>query len=244
MLAIAVGAYAEIVVGNGRVETERRNVPAFGSISVAGSGTLRVHKGGQKVEIACDSNVLPYITTSVVGGELKIGFKPFVSVSNLTKLQFDITCPDLSGLRLSGSGDAYVDAFKGDAFSAAISGSGGIKAELEYRSVSLNSSGSGGFDASVKAGDFKFRCSGSGGAFVRGSADRAEIVVSGSADLGARDFAVDEAHVTVSGSSRIEIRAAKTLDAVLTGSGDLRYWGNPSVSQRVSGSGRVTKAGN
>jgi hypothetical protein len=158
-------------------------------------------------------------------------------------MQFDITLPDLNGLRLSGSGDAYVDAFKGDSFSAYLSGSGGIKAALEYKFVSLNVSGSGGFDAAVKAGKLEIHCSGSGGAFIRGSADRADIVMSGSADLGARDFAAQDARIIVSGSSHIELRTAKSLEVTLNGSGDVRYWGNPSVSQRVSGSGRITKVG-
>jgi hypothetical protein len=244
LAACLAGAHAEIVLGNGKVETERRNVPAFKSISVSGSGTLRVHKGGQKVEISCDSNILPYITTTVAGDELAIGFKPFVGIRNPSKLQFEVTIPELRGVRLSGSGNAYVDAFEGGSFSADISGSGGIKADLDYESVSFNASGSGGFDAAVKARDFRFRCSGSGKAFLRGSADVADVVISGSADLGGRDFAVEDARISVSGSGRIEIGAKSKLDVTLRGSGDLRYWGNPTITQSVSGSGRIAKAGN
>jgi hypothetical protein len=240
---LSLGAFADVVIGNGKVETDRRSVSAFSSISMGGSGTLRVHKGAQKVELTCDSNILPYITTDVEGGELKIGFKPFTSINKATKMQFDVTLPDLKGVRLAGSGDAYVDAFKGDSFSASLSGSGGIKAALEYRSVSLKLSGSGGFDATVKAKEFDLRCTGSGGAFVKGSADRVDVAMSGSADLGGRDLATQDARIIVSGSSHIEIRAAKSIDVTLSGSGDLRYWGNPSISQRVSGSGRIVKAG-
>jgi Putative auto-transporter adhesin, head GIN domain len=240
---LSVGAFAEVVTGNGRAETEQRSVPAFTSISVGGSGTLRVHRGAQKLELTCDSNILPYITTTVSGGELSIGFKPFTSINNPTKMQFDVTLPELRGVNLSGSGDAHIDAFKGAEFSAAISGSGGMKAELDYKSVSLKLSGSGGFDATVKAGRFDLACSGSGGTFIKGSADRADIALSGSAELEARGFATGDARIFASGSSRMEIRAAGSLDVALSGSGELRYWGNPSLSQRVSGSGRVYKAG-
>ncbi len=240
---LAVGAFADMVSGNGKVETERRSVPAFSSISVGGSGTLRVHRGARKLEIACDSNVLPYITTVVSGGELRIGLKPFTSLGNVTKMEFDVTIPELEGVSLSGSGNAYIDAFKGNSFEGALSGSGGIKAELEYRTVALKLSGSGGFDASVKAGRFDLVCSGSGGAYIKGKAEGAAIALSGSAELGARDFAASDAKIVASGSSRMEIRAARSLDVTLSGSGELRYWGNPSVSTRVSGSGRVSKAG-
>jgi hypothetical protein len=236
-------ASADIVFGNGKIETDRRSLPAFKSISIAGSGTLRVHRGGQRVEIAADSNILPYITTAVSGDELKIGFKPFTSITSATKLQFDITLPELSGVSISGSGDAYVDAFKGANFAGMVSGSGGIKADLDYSAVSLSCSGSGGFDATVKAQRLDLRCTGSGDAFLKGSADKAEVAISGSGALGARSFAVADARIIISGSGKAEIKATKSLDATVSGSGDIRYWGNPSVTQRTNGSGRISKAG-
>jgi len=245
MLAtLAVGASADIVIGNGRIASERREVPAFKTISVSGSGTLRVHKGAQKVELKSDSNVLGYITTTVSGDELKIGFKPFTSLLRVTKLEYDISLPELEGVRLSGSGDAIIDAFKGKSFSGSVSGSGGIKAELDYKSISLKTTGSGDFDATVVANELDLRCSGSGGASLQGAASRVGIVVSGSADIRGRELEARDVDITISGSGALEIQAAKSLDAKISGSGDVRYWGNPAVSQRVSGSGKIKKAGN
>jgi hypothetical protein len=239
---LAGASAAEAIAGDGRIVTERRSASAFSSIGFGGAGTLRVRRGAQKVELSCDSNILPYITTEVESGELKIGVKPFASISP-TRLQIDVSLPELAGLRLSGSGDAAVDPFKGESFSAKLSGSGSLRASLEYGSVLLDQSGSGGIDASVKAARLELRISGSGDAALRGAADRVDIVVSGSAEVGARELASQTARVIVSGSSRIELRAAKSLDVALSGSGDLRYWGDPALTQRVSGSGRVTKAG-
>ncbi len=237
------GLFADVLVGNGRVETERRSLPSFTSISLGGSGILRVHRGGQRVELSSDSNILPYITTSVSEGELSIGLEPLTGILSSTKLEYDITLPDLMGVRISGSGDAYIDAFKGEAFSAIVSGSGGIKAELDYRSVDLSCSGSGGFDAAVKAASLELRCSGSGDAFLRGSADRGGITISGSGTLGGRDFSVGDARISISGSGRAELRVGRKLDAVISGSGGIKYWGKPQVSQTVRGSGRISRAG-
>jgi Putative auto-transporter adhesin, head GIN domain len=39
----------------------------------------------------------------------------------------------------------------------------------------------------------------------------------------------------------MEIQALKTLDATISGSGDITYKGNPSVNAQVTGSGRVRK---
>jgi hypothetical protein len=244
LTALAVGASADIVVGNGRISSEKREVSAFKTISVSGSGTLRVHKGAQKVELKSDSNILGYITTTVSGDELRIGFKPFTSLLKVSKLEYDITLPELEGVRLSGSGDAVVDAFKGNDFSGEVSGSGGIKAELDYKSVSLRTTGSGDFDATVVANELELRCSGSGGAALKGAASRVAVIISGSADIRARELEAREVDISVSGSGAIDIRATKTIDAKISGSGDVRYWGSPSVSQRVSGSGKIKKAGN
>jgi hypothetical protein len=244
LAAFAAGAFADIVIGNGKPRTEGRSVPAFSSISVGGSGTLRVHRGGQKVEITSDSNILPYITTMVSGGVLKIGLKPFTSIANRTRMQFDITLPELKGLAIAGSGDAFLDPFTGDSFKAVVSGSGGVKADLGYKAIELSCSGSGGFDAAVKADRFDLRCSGSGEAYLKGSAGRARVTITGSGSLLARDLAVDEARLVVSGSGEAELRAARSLDVAINGSGGVRYWGKPSISQRVSGSGRISQAGN
>jgi len=243
LTAAILGAAADIVRGNGSVVTERRSLSSFSSISLGGLGTLRVHRGGQRVEITSDSNILPFVTTSVSGGELRIGVEPSASIVETTKLQFDVTLPELEGLRLSGSGDAYVDAFKGEDFTAAVSGSGGVKAQLDYRRVELYSTGSGGFDAKLKAATLNLRCSGSGEAYVDGAADLADIVVTGSGMVGARDFAVADARVLVAGSGRVEIRAASSLRVAISGSGEVRYWGSPRIDQNLSGSGRVSKAG-
>ena len=105
MAALVAVAYADIIVGNGRVETESRKVAAFSSISLNGSGTLRVHRGSLKVEITSDSNILPYITATVSGDELRIGVEPFNSIMSATKLQFDVSLPELRGVGVAGSGN-------------------------------------------------------------------------------------------------------------------------------------------
>jgi hypothetical protein len=235
--------FADAVRGNGKIETERRDVSAFTSVSVSGSGTLRVHEGSRKVEIIADSNILPYITTEVSGGVLKIGFKPLTSITRATKMEYDVTVPSLEGVHLSGSGDAYVDAFSGDRFSASISGSGGVKADLDYDSIELSASGSGGYDVELATKSLSASCSGSGKFYLKGAADKAGFAISGSGSVMARNLSAKKADVRVVGSGSVEIRAADELKAALSGSGDVRYWGNPKVDSRVAGSGRVKRAG-
>lgn len=66
--------------------------------------------------------------------------------------------------------------------------------------------------------------------------------VNGSGNINARDVDANEVYATVSGSGDISVTALDLLDARISGSGDIDYWGNPSsVTVDISGSGRVRK---
>jgi hypothetical protein len=240
---LSFAAFADIVFGNGQVKNEERNLPAFSSIHCSGSATLRVHKGPRKLVISADSNILPYITTNVSGSELTIGMKPFTTIMKASEMQFDVTLPEFTGIDMSGSGNAIIDAFKGTSFTATISGSGSMKASLDYKDVSYHASGSGSLDATVIASRFKIECSGSGGIKLRGAAERADVHISGSGSIAARDFTVNALDIGSSGSSDVEIKVKESIKADKSGSGSIRYWGNPRIDQHVSGSGSLEKAG-
>jgi hypothetical protein len=217
-------AFAQIVIGNGRMETERRSVPAFRSIAFSGSGDLEIRRGPQRLAVTADENVLPFVESTVSGGKLHIGFKPGISIIKPSKLVVEIAMPELEELTISGSGVVVVGRFEGDSFEATISGSGSLRADLGYGSVD-------------------FTISGSGGIALAGRADEASVRISGSGSLDARDFAAADARISISGSGNAELRVSKRLDVDSSGSGGVRYWGSPRLSTDVKGSGSVRKAG-
>jgi hypothetical protein len=218
-------ALGDSITANGDVRTEPRSVSTFSSVTLEGSGTLRVHQGSQDVEITADSNVLPYIQTTVSGSRLSIGIKPFTTIWGNPTLEFDVTLPSLNGVVLSGSGNAVVDPFSGGAFAASITGSGGLSANLAYSSIALD-------------------ISGSGGAALLGTAGDARLTISGSGGISAKGLTANTAEVGIYGSGNAELRVVSALSGSLSGSGQLRYWGGPAVTANVSGSGQVIKAGN
>lgn len=217
--------FVDSITANGDVRTESRPVPTFSSVALEGSGTLRIRQGAQDVEITADSNVLPYIETMVTGPRLTIGLKPFTTLWGNPTLVYEISVPSLDGVTLSGSADASVGSFAGGSFDARISGSGSLGAVLAYNHIS-------------------FLGSGSGNASFGGSAAETYVSISGSGSLSARDLTTVKAVVNISGSGGVDIRAVDSLDATIYGSGRLRYWGSPALSQNVLGSGRVYRAGN
>jgi len=94
--------------------------------------------------------------------------------------------------------------------------------------------------AGLKAGDLEARVTGSGDVVLKGVADRLNASITGSGDLRAGDLAAKNVQVAVTGSGDAAVRATEQLDAKVTGSGNVRYSGNPSqVRHKVTGSGVI-----
>jgi hypothetical protein len=86
--------------------------------------------------------------------------------------------------------------------------------------------------------------SGSGQASISGSAEQVDVTVSGSGQFDGRQFQTARASVSISGSGEAIVWATDRLDAKVSGSGKIRYVGNPGqLSTDVSGSGSVTSDG-
>jgi hypothetical protein len=103
-------------------------------------------------------------------------------------------------------------------------------------------SGSGDIQVSgLKAGELEARVTGSGDVTLKGSAERLRAEVTGSGDVHAADLSTKSARVKVTGSGDVTVRVTAELDATVTGSGDVHYYGHPpEVRKHVTGSGDIT----
>jgi hypothetical protein len=82
---------------------------------------------------------------------------------------------------------------------------------------------------------------GSGVISVDGNAGRLEATLSGSGDMRLQDLVARDVVARIEGSGRLWVHAVESLDAAVSGSGAIRYGGNPArVTQDVTGSGAVT----
>jgi hypothetical protein len=96
--------------------------------------------------------------------------------------------------------------------------------------------------ASITAPSLAVDLSGSGKITVGGTVDQQDLTISGSGEYQAKDLQTKIAAADISGSGNAMVTVSDRLDAQLSGSGQLTYYGNPpQVTQEVSGSGRVTK---
>jgi hypothetical protein len=87
----------------------------------------------------------------------------------------------------------------------------------------------------------EIKLSGSGDIrFGRATAKNLNITLSGSGDITAGDLESENVAVRLSGSGDIRVNAKSSLDARVSGSGDIVYRGSPQqVSKSVSGSGDI-----
>jgi hypothetical protein len=93
----------------------------------------------------------------------------------------------------------------------------------------------------LKAESMEATITGSGDVTLKGAADRLRARITGSGDLRAGDLAAKDVHVSVTGSGDATVRATEQLDASVTGSGDVHYYGNPpQVRKNVTGSGDIS----
>jgi hypothetical protein len=96
--------------------------------------------------------------------------------------------------------------------------------------------------ATITAPSLAVDLSGSGKITVGGVVDQQDLAISGSGEYQAKDLQTKIASADISGSGNATVTVSDKLDAQLSGSGQLTYYGNPpEVTQEVSGSGRVTK---
>jgi hypothetical protein len=229
--------------GNGNVTTEKRELPSFSSLSLSGSGTLRLKKGDFKVLVITDSNLQPAILTEVRGKTLYIGARPGVGPLWPTKLEYEVSLPSLDGIGVSGSANVDSEDFSGSALDLDMSGSGSIDGAFSYAKANMRVSGSGSLNTKGSFGSLECHLSGSGRARLSGLASSLIVGLSGSGSLDGREFSADTVEVRASGSGAAEIRAKESIEARMSGSGSLHYWGNPKVDARTSGSGQVERLG-
>jgi hypothetical protein len=177
------------------------------------------------VSIEGEDNLVSYFLTEVSGERLTVKTRPNTSIQTTKPMIVHITVPELTSLRVTGSGDAEMDGWVGDGVNLETTGSGNITI------------------ASLVASEITARLSGSGDIRVDGKAEILVVKGSGSGSFEGPNFQVNTLDATLSGSGDALAWVIQTLEGSLSGSGDLEYYGSPEVTERSSGSGKVNRLG-
>lgn len=85
--------------------------------------------------------------------------------------------------------------------------------------------------------------SGAGNINASSSARHQQITISGAGRYQAADLESRVAEVRISGAGSAVIRVSDRLDAVVSSSGAIEYFGDPEVTSSISGTGVVNRLG-
>ena len=224
ILLITSYAQAQRVSGNGKVIEKTRQVGNFDQVGVSGSFDVFLVKGAEgKVELSVEQNLEPYLETEVSNGKLKIRWQKGTNIRTTKSTKVTVYFEEVNGVVLSGSGDIVSrDPLNTQELDVAVAGSGDIKLEVNTDHVNAAVSGSGDIELSGTTKEFS-------------------SAVAGSGDIEAYDLKAETAELKISGSGTIRASVEKELVARISGSGNIKYKGNPRIEDiKVSGSGNVS----
>lgn len=227
ILCITVTFAQKRIKGSGKVVTIERTTNDYDGIAVSGFYEVELVDGQEgNLTLRGEDNILDHIETEVKSGTLYIK-----SIRNKTLIPSRgegvfITIPvdEIDLVRLSGSGD-----FVGEK-------------TLRTNKLDIQVSGARNIDLTVEAEFVSVQTSGSSNIRLKGNAEELKVRSSGSSNVKAFHLEVDEATFELSGSSDVETTVNESLISRVSGSGNIRYQGNPEkVNTKTSGSGSVSK---
>jgi hypothetical protein len=226
------------VEGNHNVVSEDRYLGSFDRVYNEGEFEVYIIQDSlSMVTIEAESNLIPFIRTVQKGSSVTIDTRD--NLRNHYPMRLYIHTPDITEVRLSGSGRINADSIITTAMNLSLSGSGEINFNVNADAVSCDISGSGSAHMGVVAGHLSSNISGSGSMEFWGTADRGDFKISGSGSVYAYDLSLLDCYATISGSGNMKVNVEDHLDVTISGSGNVYYMGNPSVNTHISGSGSV-----
>ncbi|HKG08239.1 MAG TPA: head GIN domain-containing protein [Pedobacter sp.] len=136
---------------------------------------------------------------------------------------------------------AYVNAKTITSLSMSGDGSITLKGVARATELAITLSGSGRVKTAIDADLLTSTLSGSGSLEISGKADKASVNISGSGSISGKTLAITDLTSRISGSGSISAKVSGNIKALISGSGHVYYTGNPSIEQKVLGSGGVSE---
>lgn len=245
--SLACGSFTtNSVVGSGKIETQTIEVSGFDRVLLEGFGDVYIEQGqSESLSVQTDANIIPLLNIEVRGRELRLGTKHGVEVTPSESITYNLTVKNLNSISLSGSGNFYVEPVKSGDLMVSVPGSGNISLKgLNTANLSVDLNGSGNITIeAINAKTVDASLKGSGDIKLEGNANTQTVTLSGSGNYLAGNLQTDISDVSIPGSADVTVWVNNQLNARINGSGEIKYYGQPTVDQSGSGSGKITSLG-
>jgi hypothetical protein len=212
---------------SGVVITEIREVKGFNEVSLRGFGDLLIHQGSEEeLVVEAEESLLPDIVTEVRDHRLTIEYRSMVGIDQSRRpIVYHLTMQEIRAVDISGSGSLEAENIQANQLVLGVSGSARVQIDA------------------LQAVKLAMYISGTGKVEITGASPDQEIVVSGSGHVQAWGLKSQNVKVQVSGSAGVTVRAERTLDVTISGIGTVEYFGDPKVTQNISGIGLLQNLG-
>jgi len=222
MFVVLDGIGGNNVHGTGDKVMRDFNVGSFTGLNISG-GYVIVYRQSQETSITVQmqENLFNYLNTTVEDGVLRIySDRNFRTTSENTPRIY-VYAPYLNHAVVSGSARfENWDTMRTNRLLVSVGGAVTGTLPMDVENVDINISGSGTFE-------------------LTGTADTARIMLAGSGDIDASGLQTRTARAEIAGAGTIEIAVSDSLDAIISGTGNVWYIGSPQVNRTVAGIGRV-----
>jgi viroplasmin and RNaseH domain-containing protein len=212
------------VRGNGSIKTESREINNFRAIEV--SGAIKVLFKQDSVisaKVEADENLQEYVEVYMEKNSIII--EPASGYN----------------LRPSKSIRVYISGPKIEYFQ--VSGASSITTEnkITTEELAIDLSGASDADVEVKSPKISAELSGASSVFMSGETKDFRVDCSGASKAKCFELLTETTYVDLSGASDAQVFASIKIDAHISGAADLKYKGNATVTQDVSGAGSIKK---
>jgi hypothetical protein len=216
--------------------TETREVSGFEQVVLEEYGELILTQGARpSLTIEADEDVLSRIETTVKDGTLTIGIRgtwwdklgfALNDVLSGRKIVYQLTVAELRGVSVRGAGRVKCGELRTDRLVLRVAGAGEITI------------------GSLSTGQLGVELPGAGRIQLAGQASEQRVAVTGAGTYRAPQLESQTAQIKLTGLGSATLWAVQELDVTIQGVGTVEYYGSPSVTQKITGVGRLTSLSN
>ncbi|MEM9950097.1 MAG: head GIN domain-containing protein [Chloroflexota bacterium] len=247
--------------------TITRDLHNFTRIDLRGAGHIHLAQDADfSFDITAENHILDLIETFVEDDTLVIRFVEGTKrVQTDKKIEYHITMPVIGGVKISGGGSLQCERIAGKSFKLNLPGGstvtigsiavadfvlgvqGGSKVTMDSvqtGTATMNIPGSLNMTlGELNADQLNMTVQGTANINIAGRVISQTLDVLGVVNIKAEKLQSDHAKVKSLGMSNITLWVYETLDAIISGAGNIKYYGDPNVKKSVSGFGKVKRLG-
>jgi hypothetical protein len=204
--------WQDVIYGNAILDSLYQEVTKFDAIEVLAPFEITLKEGNRhNISIVGESNLLPYVKFNVKSNKLILRTANDKRLHSKTEnpIQITVTAKELSKIYVVGSGK--------------VSSSN----SLFSKHLLLELIGSGEIQFPVKNQTVSVHITGSGRIYLTGSCKTIKGKIIGSGHLHSDELKTENSFFRLTGSGEVNVNSSNKLKAMIDGTADIHYTGNP-----------------